>query len=881
MRVNEPITDREIELPDDEPLVSRTDRGGRIVFANHVFVEISGFAEHELVGAPHNVVRHPDMPPEAFADLWTTIQAGRPWDGLVKNRAKSGDFYWVQANVTPVIEDGALTGYISIRSKPTRAQIDIAETAYRRMRNGDSKGFVLADGDLVRRGKLAWLRNLARSVLGRFLVVTFVALLAIVLVGWLGFGGMAHSNRALDRLYHRDLVAVDELRTIIDRVRDNRNHLAQSIVALNRNATPAQVLEKREAPVRANLRQIDTLWQSYRGSGLTAEQGALADRFAAQYAELAHTVIEPALVLVGRGALDELQVLFEQHAPPLFQAVFDLNRGLVDLQIANGGETYAAAVAQFRRYLVIGVVIAAAGLVGVLVLGRSLMVTVRRCARELEQHFAAIIRGEMSAEIRRPPAREFWHLTAMLRAMRAHLAFASWESAEFGRKAAKIRRETVDRMAQTIEREAGAAVETVAQRTTAMANEAKAMAASAERVSANAQHVAGAADQAMKNAQVVAAASEELVAAIHEVSAQVEHASQVAGTAAVKGGEAQATIRSLSEAAGRIGAVVRLIADIAARTNLLALNATIEAARAGEAGRGFAVVAGEVKALATQTAKATEEISQQIGGLRGVTDAAVIAVEEIGHTLDEVAQVAISVAAAIEEQTAATQEIARNVTESGAAVQQVTARIAEVSSDAQQAGEQAGHLRVASSQVASDIAVLRGALVRTVRTATTEADRRLEARGRVEEPCTLTFGDAAATRRDGMLSDLSSGGAAVMPAGGPLKMANQGAGPGAKPGGDQGAVLGTVTLDRHGGVQSGFELRGVDPDGRLHIRFAGEAPAFARAVLAILSSGGAAAGGVAGASGTPAAGTAGNAAARTASAAGPPGGVGRRPRQAA
>src|SRR6476660_4982559 len=111
MRVNEPITAHEVEVPEGEPLVSRTDRGRTIVFANHVFVEMSGFTEQELIGSPHNIVRHPLMPQEAFANLWATIKAGRPWDGLVKNRAKTGDFYWVQANVTPEIENGEVTGY--------------------------------------------------------------------------------------------------------------------------------------------------------------------------------------------------------------------------------------------------------------------------------------------------------------------------------------------------------------------------------------------------------------------------------------------------------------------------------------------------------------------------------------------------------------------------------------------------------------------------------------------------------------------------------------------------------------------------------------------------------------------------------------------------
>jgi PAS domain S-box-containing protein len=129
MRVNEPITDREVEVPEGEPLVSKTDTGGRITFANRAFVTISRYPLEDLIGAPHNVVRHPHMPNEAFADLWATIRAGRPWEGLVKNRTKDGDFYWVRANVTPLIEEGAVVGYVSIRATPTRQQIGSAAIA--------------------------------------------------------------------------------------------------------------------------------------------------------------------------------------------------------------------------------------------------------------------------------------------------------------------------------------------------------------------------------------------------------------------------------------------------------------------------------------------------------------------------------------------------------------------------------------------------------------------------------------------------------------------------------------------------------------------------------------------------------------------------------
>jgi aerotaxis receptor len=568
MRVNEPITAHEVEVPEGEPLVSRTDRGGTIVFANHVFVEMSGFTEQELIGSPHNIVRHPLMPQEAFANLWATIKAGRPWDGLVKNRAKTGDFYWVQANVTPEIENGEVTGYISIRSKPTRLQIDRADRAYADIRAGKAKGLALADGEVVPRGALASAALWARSVRGRLLAVMVAALVAVSGVGWLGFSGIAASNDALRHVYDHDLVAVNQLRSIVDRVRDNRNHIAQMTIALGRGTPAEQVLAEREPPVRANMNKISELWNAYRSGELAAEQRPVVAKFDNQYAALVSEVIDPAFALARRGEKVQLNTLFEKQAPALFQAVFDGDRQLVDQQIETGHVAYTNAVASLGWRLVAGIAVALASLLAVAALGWTLLTTVRRCAGDLERHFTAILHGDMASDIKRPAAREFHHVTAMLRAMRAHLAFASWERAEFERKSALVRRETVERMAHTIEQEAGAVVEMVSDRTGGMARDANAMAASAGRVSANAEHVAGAADQAMKNAQIVAAASEELAAAIHEVAAQVDHASTVARGAAAKGADAQATIGSLSEAAERIGAVVRLIADIAGKTNL-------------------------------------------------------------------------------------------------------------------------------------------------------------------------------------------------------------------------------------------------------------------------------------------------------------------------
>ncbi len=819
MRVNEPITSHEIEVPDSEPLVSRTDAGGRIVFVNRTFIAISGYSEEELLGKPHNIVRHPHMPPAAFENLWSTIKAGRSWDGLVRNRTKSGDFYWVRANVTPVVEDGKVTGYISIRSKPTGAQVAKATRAYAALREGSAPTMALRDGELVERTWRSRFADVKNSVIGRLAAVAAAAMLLVVTVGWLGFSGMGASNDVLRHVYDSDLVAVNQLRGMVDLIRDNRNHIAQLAVALGHGAKPEAALKEREPPVNANVAQVAELWRGYEATSLTPQQQGAAQDFAGAYAALLHDVVEPAFDLARRGESAQLDSLFQHKAPPLFQAVFDTGRRLVDLQIAVAHEAYVGSVANLNRRLIVGSAAAGAGFILVALVGWSLLSMGAREVRQLEEHFNAIIRREFDAEIATPAARELRGLTAMLRAMRAHLAFGGWESAENQRKAATIRRETVNNMAVTIEQEAGAAVERVAERTGAMAAEADAMANSAERVSVIAEHVAGAADQAMRNAQVVASASEQLAASIREVSTQVEHASQVSRGAATTGTNARDTIRSLSEAAGRIGVVVRLIADIAAKTNLLALNATIEAARAGDAGKGFAVVAGEVKALAAQTAKATQEIGQQIGQLRTATDASVAAVEDIGRTLDEVAQVAVSVAAAIDEQTAATHEIARNVAESGAAVQEVTQRIAEVSREATSAGHQAGHLREASGAVSDDIAQLRGALVRTIRTATIEADRRSVRRVPISEACTVML-DTDGSKVEGILSDLSEGGAAIRAAVRDPVM----------------GLRGTVQLKRSAGASIGFEIRAVGSEGQLHVGFdaATMTPAFRRTVEALI-----------------------------------------------
>lgn len=155
MRTNLPVTQREHVIDASATLLSTTDLQSRVCYANAAFVEASGFARAELMGEPHNLVRHPDMPPQAFADMWATLQSGQSWTALVKNRRRNGDHYWVRANATPVVRGEQVVGYMSVRTRPQAEEVAAAESLYQRFREGRAKRYVFRQGLVVRTGLLA------------------------------------------------------------------------------------------------------------------------------------------------------------------------------------------------------------------------------------------------------------------------------------------------------------------------------------------------------------------------------------------------------------------------------------------------------------------------------------------------------------------------------------------------------------------------------------------------------------------------------------------------------------------------------------------------------------------------------------------------------
>ncbi|MFC5479051.1 methyl-accepting chemotaxis protein [Massilia suwonensis] len=306
MRTNLPVTGIEYRMEAGQSIVSKTDTKGRITYVNPSFIEVSGFEEHELLGKAHNIVRHPDMPPEAFADLWQTLQSGRPWTGMVKNRRKNGDFYWVVANVVPVKEAGRIVGYMSVRTAPTRAQVAAATELYRKFRAGEQGALTIRGGRAVRTGLAARLQGLRHWPLGRRLGVAMggqallLAALGLVASGplWQGLAALgvlgtlaawAALRRAIVAPLGEAIEAVHalaggDLSHMPDTGRSDEfgpefGHLLRALRQLNIN------LQAIVGDVRSNVREIEQTTRDIASGNLD-----LAGRTESQAASLEQTV---------------------------------------------------------------------------------------------------------------------------------------------------------------------------------------------------------------------------------------------------------------------------------------------------------------------------------------------------------------------------------------------------------------------------------------------------------------------------------------------------------------------------------------------------------------------------------------------------------------
>jgi aerotaxis receptor len=698
MRENLPVTDIEYALSDDTMIVSKTDLKGKLTYFNDQFIEVSGFSEGELFGQPHNIVRHPDMPPAAFEDLWTTLKAGKPWTGAVKNRRKNGDYYWVLASATPQWENGQITGYMSIRTKLPADQRDEAERVYALMRENKAHRYKVVSG-IIRRRTVADHLSLFNGTLKARLTTMAASLAAFMLIiGMIGIMAVQRASTQMQSVYNDRVIPLTQLFDINNRMQAN-------IVTLYKAAADGRAgrpVGNAAEIVNENLSAITATWGQYTSANQTPQLSAAAESYAQKRRAFAESGLKASVPLLEARRFDELSQHLEATVAPLFADAKQEAERLVALQAREAKAQHDAAASSYWTNLVVAVV---AIMLGISIGGLLGLMTIRAVSRPLNHLIdvmSAIAKGVFTSRVRIERDDEAGIALRNLQAMQAQLGYDRVSQADIARRTELEKKAAMHKMAEEFQTTVGGIINTVSTSSAELETAAGTLMRTAETTQSLSTSVATASEQASSNVRSVATASEEMAASVGEISNRVQESTKIAGDAVRQAEETNVRITELSQAASRIGDVVKLITAIAEQTNLLALNATIEAARAGEAGRGFAVVATEVKALAAQTAKATEEIGTQISSMQAATEHSVTAIKEIGDTIGRISEITSAIATAVEEQGTATGAIARNVQQAAQGTAAVAGRAAEVNRGAGETGSASSRVLSSAQSLASE-----------------------------------------------------------------------------------------------------------------------------------------------------------------------------------
>lgn len=418
MKVNLPVTGKEIDYAPGLMLVSKTDLKGVITYANQDFIELSGFSERELIGASHNIVRHPDMPPEAFADLWKTLKSGLPWTGFVKNRCKSGDFYWVMANVTPISEGGKVVGYMSVRSKPTREQVSTAENAYRLFREKRAKGLSIHEGHVVTGIQAQTSRIFDLSLKLRLAAVLAVLAAATVIGGVMGLYNLERSHEGIRHLYEHHVAPLGEMQQLAELMPLTRQQLLDAQIP----GGPTK-LQKLAAEFADTQRQKDDALSRLAAVLVEDEDKALFATLSEHHKRLDTQGLQPALHALQSGDLRDLPRLLKDVIDPgAAQVKADLD------QLAKAGQVGAKEIfgdsktvyAQIRVQTYLGVSLA---VLIALILGYLLIRSTLRPLSAAIVTFHAIAEGNYKSFIPTGRKDEIGKLLYALKAMQIRLGF--------------------------------------------------------------------------------------------------------------------------------------------------------------------------------------------------------------------------------------------------------------------------------------------------------------------------------------------------------------------------------------------------------------------------------------------------------------------------
>jgi len=695
MRRNFPVTKVGKPFIKGKYLVTKTDLHGVITYGNDAFFDMSGYRREELVGKSHNLVRHPDMPPQAFDDLWRTVKQGLPWRGLVKNRCKNGDYYWVDAFVVPIHRDEGVTGYMSVRSEPTRTQIEAAAVLYQRLNQTQEK-FKPRE-----RGGMALLSLKSR--------LTFIMLFMAVLVfggAIVGTRGLATTMRFLESVYHQSLESSDLVGNMLLQLSESHGdvlmalqHNPSSPYAGGRDASLTPRLDR--LATRENT--LKTLWRRYQALPRTPREQQLAGRYQVAWRNYITHGVAPARAALRAGDFGRANQLLLNQINPLYRDARSRAQALQQQMRVAARANYLAARQRYRLVRGLETGGAAVGLFIAALLSILLARSIVRPLRQAVSHFERIAQGDLTTEIDIAGRDEPGRLLTSLAAMQVHLKVMLEEIAE---DSAAIEQRTAHLQSQVSQ-----VVDQSAQQHLGIQQVAEAM----ERVSRSVRQVAESAIQAAADA---AHAQDLAGTGSRGMEQGMETTARVVDVVQASSG----TISVLNQTIQKIGDMTQVIKEIADQTNLLALNAAIEAARAGESGRGFAVVADEVRHLAERTTVSTVDIVQMVSDIQEAAASAVasmdravaeveqglrlmqtsstsiqqitVAGEGVSQQARHIADAARLQALATEEASVSIEQISGSVGHNAAAAQQAGQATRELSATAEDLRSLVGHFRL-------------------------------------------------------------------------------------------------------------------------------------------------------------------------------------------
>ena len=602
MKNNQPVTQREVDFPDSGVLVSRTDHKGVITDANEFFVEISGFSRSELIGKSQNIVRHPDMPEWAFADLWATVKAGKVWRGIVKNRCKSGDHYWVRATVSPITQHGRIEGYLSLRKKPTRVEVLEAEALYRQYP---------VSAPPRSRSLRTWFSNLSLQYKMQFIVqpILFVLLTGSTVLTY----QQIRSSILEDAVSKGGAVAMQ----VIDGAnmlmvtgsigdKDNRRLLIKKII---------------EGQKLSSLRLVRTQQVVKQfGEGLPEEKlddplvKATITESVQAGKSLPRTIFSKDQA--GHPTLRVITPYIESHD---FHGTDCLLCHQVEVGSSNGASDLTIDLTrEFSRLNVITLSLVAAQITLQLLVyflfGMASRRYVARPLKNVEEHLEEIVSGDFSRMVDIGGQDEVGRLMDKVQSTKVLMGAVIDRIVSSAHSSVGYTQQldaATQQAAETAHEQSAASQ--------AIAAGVEEMSVSIDQTAENAEQVGKTARESLNSARAGGATVKQVISDMTSISVEVTHASDA--------------ITALGEQSRRINEIVVQIKEIADQTNLLALNAAIEAARAGDLGRGFAVVADEVRKLAGQSAKSATTIGEVA---RNINDGTANAVSMIGKAVEKV-----------------------------------------------------------------------------------------------------------------------------------------------------------------------------------------------------------------------------------------------------